>query len=190
VGVGSNIRPEENVRRAFGALSEEPGVTLTGIATFYRTAPIADPTASTSLPDQRPLEFDPDFLNGVLEIRTALSSGELVRLLAEVEGALGRERPGRRFAPRTIDLDLLLFGREEVPNGGPVWEEIGPNKYMAHSDIERRSFVAHPLMELAPELILPPHGVPLRAFAASFDTPGGKPETELTAAFRSRFLAT
>ena len=190
VGVGSNIRPEENVRRAFGALSGEPGVTLTGISTFYRTAPIADPTDSTSLPNQGPLKLDPDFLNGVLEIRTAFSSDGLLTLFTEIEEALGRERPGGRFAPRTIDLDLLLFGREEVPNGDPVWEEIGPHKYLAHSDIERRSFVAHPLMELAPELILPPHGAPLRAFAASFESPGGKPEIQIAEALRSLFLAT
>jgi len=190
VGVGSNIHPEENVRRALGALAQKPGVTLTGISTFYRTAPIPDPTNSTSLPDQGPSGLDPDFLNGVLEIRTALSSHELLTLFAQVEEALGRERHGRRFAPRTIDLDLLLFGREVAPDGLPVWEEIGPQKYLAHSDIERRSFVAHPLLELAPGLILPPYGAPLRAFAASFETPGGKREIELTAALRSRFLAT
>ena len=190
IGVGSNIRPEENVRKALGALSEGPGVTLTGISTFYRTAPIADPKRSISPPELGRQEFDPDFLNGVLEIRTELVSDELLALLTEVEGALGRVRPGGRFAPRTIDLDLLLFGREEGPDGDTVWEEIGPKKYLAHSDIERRPFVVHPLLELAPELVLPPHGAPLRAFAASFETPGGKAENELTEGLRSRFLAT
>ena len=186
VGVGSNIRPEENVLRSLLLLDETPGVTLTGISTFYRTAPLSDPSYSTSPPDQAPKASDPDFLNGVLEIRTYLPPEDLLSLLAGIEDALGRERPGNRYGPRTMDLDLLLYGREM--GDGPSWEAIGPDGFLAHSDIESRPFVTHPLMELAPDLLLPPHGTPVRAFAATFDTPGGTPETGFTDTLRSRFL--
>jgi len=189
VGVGSNIHPKEKIIRALESLAETPGVTLTGISTFYRTAPLADPKDSISLPTEDLQDPDPDFLNGVLEIRTHRSSDELLALFAKIERALGRERPGNRFAPRTMDLDLLLYGREKGEEANSIWQEIGPGGFLAHSDIESRSFVAHPLMELAPNLILPPHGMPIRAFAASFEAPGGKPETVFTETLRSRFLA-
>jgi 2-amino-4-hydroxy-6-hydroxymethyldihydropteridine diphosphokinase len=189
IGVGSNIEPEENVRKALALLTETPGITLTGISTFYRTAPLPDPDESTSLPTDTPKDFDPDFLNGVLSIRTLLSSSELLARFAEIEHALGRKRPGNRYAPRTMDLDLLLYGREEDTAASPEWEKIGPNEFMAHSDIERRAFVALPLFELSPDLILPPHRVPLRAFAASFGTPGGTPEDAFSEQLRSLFLS-
>ncbi len=188
VGVGSNIHPEENVIRALESLEETPGVTLTGISTFYRTAPLFDPKDSTALPNGGLQNFDPDFLNGVLEIRTLRSSDELLALFEGIERAQGRERPGNRYAPRTMDLDLLLFGREKEDEANPIWEEIGPDGFLTHSDIESRPFVAHPLLELAPNLILPPHGMPLRALTASFDTPGGEPKTAFAETLRSRFL--
>jgi len=188
VGVGSNIHPEENVMRALESLGGTPGVTLTGISTFYRTEPLSDPEDSTSPLHVVLQDFDPDFLNGVLEIRTLHSSDELLALFEGIERALGRERPGNRYAPRTMDLDLLLFGRETEDEAKPIWQEIGPVGFLAHSDIESRPFVAHPLLELAPDLILPPHGMPLRALTASFDTPGGEPKTLFTEVLRSRFL--
>jgi len=188
VGVGSNIRPDENVVRALEFLTEPPDVTLTGISTFYRTAALPDPADSTAPPDQRLQNLDPDFLNGVLELRTTLMPTELLSLLTNTERALGRHRPSNRYASRTMDLDLLLFGRKEGEGHPPIWEKIGPSGYLAHSDIERRPFVTHPLLELAPDLILPRYGMPLRALAASFDTPGGQPETDFTKTLRSRFL--
>lgn len=189
VGVGSNIQPEENVVWALESLSEKPGVTLTGISTFYRTAPLTDPNRASLLPEDGAPDPDPDFLNGVLEIRTFLTPENLLMLFAGIENALGRTRRGNRFAPRTIDLDLLLYGHGEAEVGPPMWEEIGDDGMMAHSDIFRRAFVACPLMELSPDLILPPHNVPLRALAGTFESSGGKPEDPLTRELRRRFLA-
>lgn len=189
VGVGSNIHPEENVPRALEAISRNSSIALTGISTFYRTAPISDPVSSTRPPDQKTHDLGQDFLNGVLELRTDLSSAGLLVFFNQVEEALGRVRPGTPFAPRTMDLDLLLFGKENASGASPSWEAIGPSGYRAHNDIERRAFVAHPLLELAPDLSLPPHGVPLRAFAAIFDTPGGRPENDFSSGLRSRFLS-
>ena len=82
VGVGSNIHPEENVERALESLTETQNVTLTGISTFYRTAALSDPRDSTAPPDRGLHDPDPDFLNGVLEIRTLHTSTELLALLA------------------------------------------------------------------------------------------------------------
>lgn len=186
IGVGSNLQPEENVLRAIQALREVPGVTLTGISTFYRTAALSDP--SNALAPSDPDTADPDFLNGVLEVRTVLSPGELLTLFSDIEQSLGRERGSNRFAPRTMDLDLLLYGSGEGGEAEVEWHEIGADGARAHRDIERRAFVAHPLLELAPNLILPPHRVPLRALAGSFETPGGAAEMTLTDNLRRRFL--
>jgi 2-amino-4-hydroxy-6-hydroxymethyldihydropteridine diphosphokinase len=188
VGVGSNIQPEDNVRWALEALSERPGVTLTGISTFYRTAAMTDPNKASLLPEEGAPDPDPDFLNGVLELRTFLTPENLLMLFAGIENALGRTRRGNRFAPRTIDLDLLLYGFGETGEGQSQWGEIGDDGRKAHRDIFRRAFVACPLMELAPDLILPPHNVPLQALACTFDSPGGKPEDPLTQDLRRRFL--
>ncbi len=188
VGVGSNIRPEENVSKGLGLLVDTPGINVTGISTFYRTAPLADPSGSiVQIPEESEAP-DPDFLNGVLALRTFLSTTELLNRLTEIEGTLGRERPSKRFAPRTMDLDLLLFGLDEGAGTNPQWMEIGPAGIFSHSDIQRRGFVALPLLELAPDLVLPPYSIPLRAMALSFDTPGGKAETSFTAELRARFL--
>lgn len=188
LGVGSNIQPEDHVRGALQALAEHPDVTVTKISTFYRTAPLSDPNSSHLPPDSDPVETDPDFLNGVLEIRTRLSPDELLDLLAEIERASGRVRPANPYAPRTLDLDLLLYGLGHSGVSGPTWSEIGPTGYLAHSDIGRRAFVALPLLELAPDLSLPPHGIPLKAYAAVFESPGGLPEEAFTTDLRARFL--
>lgn len=189
IGVGSNIRPEENVRGALKALSESKVLSVVGISTFYRTAPLPDPRDSASDPNRDILQADPDFLNGVLEVRTFLGPAGLLALLGEIEKALGRRRPSKAYAPRTLDLDLLLFGELKEGSTDPLWQPVGQDGSLAHRDIERRAFVAHPLLELAPDLSLPPHGVPLRAFAMSFDTPGGRPEVDFTRDLRTRFLA-
>ena len=188
VGVGSNIQPESNVSWALESLSEKPGITVTGISTFYWTAPLSDPNRAVLLPEGGDPDPDPDFLNGVLEIRTFLTPENLLMLFAGIENALGRVRRGNAYAPRTIDLDLLLYGRVESGGGPARWEVIGDDGSEAHRDIFRRAFVACPLMELSPDLILPPHQVPLRALATSFDSPGGKPERILTQEWRRRFL--
>jgi 2-amino-4-hydroxy-6-hydroxymethyldihydropteridine diphosphokinase len=190
VGVGSNLQPERNIERALEGLLAAPGVSLTAISTFYRTAALSDPDNTASLLDSdlSTPESDPDFLNGVLAIRTFLSPGDLLGLFHAIETGLGREREYNRYAPRTMDLDLLLYGKVTFDESDPEWLEIGIPEVRAHRDIERRAFVALPLLELAPELILPPYRTPLRAFAASFETPAGKAETAFSENLRERFL--
>jgi len=167
LGVGSSLSPEENILRALTALSGFPGIEVTRTSNFYRTPPLPAPGASPVT-----VANDPDFLNGVFEIRTELSPETLTLALAEVENATGRVRAANKYAPRSLDLDLLVY----LPAGRSSTE--GP--YPVHRDITTRSWVALPLFELAPDLLLPPHDTPLAQVASTFTDPGGTPDVLFT----------
>lgn len=158
VGVGSNIDPETHIPAALTALDATSGVRLTGVSTFYRTSPVDAPGT-------------PDFYNGVVELMVSLDLDELRALLDDVEAAGGRRRSADRHAPRRIDLDLLLFG-------DPAASE--PGLAVLHPDVIRRSYVALPLLELAPGLVLPGDHGPLAAIASRFEDPGHEPLTEFS----------
>lgn len=85
----------------------------------------------------------PNFLNAVVEVRTSLDARELLALLKSIETRLGRSA-GERWGPREIDLDLLLYGDEEVDE---------PDLRLPHPKMWERSFVLVPLAEIAPELV-------------------------------------
>ena len=122
---------EENVRRALDLLAELGSVRSSRVRE-------TDPVGVT---DQ------PNFLNAVAELDTDLAARELLERLLEIERALGRERSTeQRWGPRTIDLDLLLYGDETI-------EE--PGLSVPHPRLAERRFVLEPLCELAPELTLP-----------------------------------
>lgn len=189
LSVGSNIRPEESVTVALELLAGNPDISLTGISTFYRTPPIPFPGGASRGETESAQGYEaPDFLNGVLEIRTGLSQEGLQEVLNEVEVALGRERTGDRYAPRAMDLDLLLYAPGSRDNGVDAWAALAPDAPVIHPDVRGRSFVALPLFELAPDLELPPDGAPIRIVAESFSGPCGTPEPALTRMLRSRFL--
>ncbi len=123
VGIGSNIEPERNVREAVRRLGE--AVRVTGVSTFYRTEPEGRPE-------------QPAFYNGVVEIETDLPPEELKQtVLRRIEADLGRVRSEDKYAPRTIDLDIVIYDRELCDP--LVWE---------------RAFLAVPLCELVPDLVL------------------------------------
>lgn len=178
VGVGSNIKPFENVFQALQELENVPGLELSGISTFYRTRALPAPGAT-----RRPPGEEPDYLNGVLALRTTLDPKALGRALEGVEAALGRVRTSEKFASRAMDLDLLLFLPPGVRDTTPP-PDIPP----LHPEVRSRPFIAIPLMELAPDLVLPPDGTPLREVAATFAGPGGNPESTFTQRLRDRFL--
>jgi 2-amino-4-hydroxy-6-hydroxymethyldihydropteridine diphosphokinase len=134
IGVGSNIEPEANIRAALGLLGRH--VRVTQVSTFYRTEPIGRPE-------------HPAFHNGVFEVETDQPPRELKRVLRQVESSLGRRRSADRYAPRTIDLDLLLWDDVEVES-----DELR----LPDPEIAERVFVAVPLCELAPNLVLPGSG--------------------------------
>lgn len=162
VGVGSNIEPETHIPAALIELDRAPGTRLTGISTFYRTLPVGAPDTA-------------DFYNGVVALQTALSAQDLSALLADLEARRGRLPSSDRHAPRTIDLDLLLYGDRESRVPGMI---------LPHPDIPLRAFVALPLMELAPDLVLPGPAGPLATWAAAFDEPPGQRLSDFTSSLQ------
>ncbi len=132
IAVGSNIKPEENVRAALLALAAQEQIVA--ISTIYRTRP-------EGRPDQQ------DFYNCVVEIRTEKTPEALkFQVLRRIENGLGRERTSDKFAPRTIDLDLMLYDDLIIETNGLV---------LPDPEIASRPFLAGCLSELAPDLILP-----------------------------------
>jgi 2-amino-4-hydroxy-6-hydroxymethyldihydropteridine diphosphokinase len=166
IGVGSNIDPENNILSACALLKENAG--LTGISVFYRTEPVGN-------------RNQPRFYNGVVGIRTALTPESLKRdVLRAIESSLGRVRTGDRNAPRTIDLDILLFGDLVIRSGTLVI----PDPY-----IEVRPFVGVPLYELAGDIALPGSGRRLKEIAGSAPKEGLEPLMDFTKRLRERMLS-
>lgn len=134
VGLGANVgNRRENLDRAVELLAAEPGVRVLAVSSVRETDPVG-------------YEDQPRFLNAACALETELRPRELLERLLAIERALGRERAGPRFGPRTIDLDLLLYGNETL-------DEPGLN--IPHPRLAERLFVLEPLYELAPDLVLP-----------------------------------
>jgi 2-amino-4-hydroxy-6-hydroxymethyldihydropteridine diphosphokinase len=138
IGFGSNQGDRWlHMVRALEALGKAPGVELVRTSSLYRTEPVG-------YNDQE------DFFNGVAEVRTSLSPRELLRTLKGIEKDLGRKSGGRRWGPRTIDLDLLLYGSRVVRSGELT---------IPHPEMHRRRFVMVPLAEIGPEVSHPELGL-------------------------------
>ena len=136
VGIGSNLGDREtHLRSAVDLLAAEDGIDVVAVSRLRETEPVG------------PVEQGP-FLNGAVQVTTGLSPRELLQRLLAVEQRLGRVR-GERFGPRTIDLDLLVYGDEVV-------EE--PGLTVPHPRLHERRFALEPLVELAPGLVLPGRG--------------------------------
>jgi 2-amino-4-hydroxy-6-hydroxymethyldihydropteridine diphosphokinase len=130
VGLGANIGdPLQALADAVAQLAVLPETTLLRQSRIYRSAPV-DATG-------------PDFLNAVVELRTALTAPELLVQLQAIEQEAGRERPYRN-APRTLDLDLLLYGAAHMAS---------PRLTLPHPRMWERAFVLLPLAEIAPALV-------------------------------------
>jgi 2-amino-4-hydroxy-6-hydroxymethyldihydropteridine diphosphokinase len=98
----------------------------------------------------------PDFVNAVCRVRTGLAPAALMHDLLEIESQHGRERRGEKGGPRTLDLDLLLYGAEAIQSAALT---------VPHPRLHERAFVLYPLSELEPDLVIPGHG-PLRDLLA------------------------
>ncbi|MGI8607117.1 MAG: 2-amino-4-hydroxy-6-hydroxymethyldihydropteridine diphosphokinase [Gaiellaceae bacterium] len=134
VGLGSNLGDRDaTLLRALELLAGETGVAVASVSAFRETEPVG-------YVDQ------PRFLNAVAAVDTDLPARELLARLLGVERALGRRRDGPRFGPRTVDLDLLLYGDATI-------EELGLS--VPHPRLAERRFVLEPLAELDPALVLP-----------------------------------
>jgi 2-amino-4-hydroxy-6-hydroxymethyldihydropteridine diphosphokinase len=134
VGVGSNLGDRElMIWGAVHMLAFNPEVDVVAVSSIRETDPVG-------VVDQ------PRFLNAAVAVDTELDPLALLELLLSVERELGRTRDGPRFGPRTIDLDLLLYGDEEIDEPGLV---------VPHPRIAERLFVLEPLAELVPERRIP-----------------------------------
>jgi len=135
VGLGSNLGDREaTLREALARLGEEEGVSVLAVSSFRETEPVGKV-------DQ------PNFVNAAAALETSLEARELLDRLLEVERGLGRDRGAEeRWGPRTIDLDLLLFGEETIAE---------PGLTVPHPRLAERAFVLEPLLELDPDLTLP-----------------------------------
>ena len=136
VGLGSNLDdPERHVRQALQELGRLPRTQLIACSSLYRTAPVGKL-------DQ------PDFVNAVALLASALSPRELLAELLALEARHGRVR-GERNGPRTLDLDLLLLGDQVVHEAGLE---------VPHARMHERAFVLLPLAEISPGVVIPGHG--------------------------------
>lgn len=165
VGIGSNIDPEMNVKEALRQLKKQ--VSLRAISTVYLTEPIG-PT------------IQPPFYNCVIEIATQLQPQELKHaVLQRIEEVLGRKRTSDKFAPRTIDLDLLLYDDLAMTTDGLT---------IPDPDIVRRPFLAVALYELAPGLVLPGSNENVDEAAATLSRDGMQPLAAYTDLLRKEIL--
>ena len=144
VGLGANLgEPEAQVRRAVTALGKFPMTRLLAVSSLYRSAPVG-------------VGEQPDFINAVAAIETGLSARALLDELLAIEARFGRRRdvPG---APRTLDLDLLLYGDSVLAEPGLV---------VPHPRMHERAFVLVPLAEIAPDAVVPEKGSVAALFAS------------------------
>jgi 2-amino-4-hydroxy-6-hydroxymethyldihydropteridine diphosphokinase len=138
VGLGSNLGDREGtIRRALDVLAAEPGVRVVAVSTLIDTEPVG------------PVE-QPRFLNGVAELDTTLAARDVLAVLLGIESRFGRRREGvPPQGPRTLDLDLLLYGQEVIAE---------PGLAVPHPRLHERRFVLEPLAEVAPGLEVPGKG--------------------------------
>ncbi|MGM0594928.1 MAG: 2-amino-4-hydroxy-6-hydroxymethyldihydropteridine diphosphokinase [Pseudomonadota bacterium] len=140
IGLGSNLNdPVAQLGQALDALRQLADSRLTAVSRLYRSDPMGPPG-------------QPDYVNAVAMLDTRMEPLLLLDALQQIEQAQGRVRSGERWGPRTLDLDLLLYGAEVIDH---------PRLQVPHPQLRQRSFVLVPLAELAPELTLP-DGVTLR----------------------------
>jgi 2-amino-4-hydroxy-6-hydroxymethyldihydropteridine diphosphokinase len=136
IALGSNLGDRErHLELAVEELRSLPSVRVLAVSTWIERDSVGGPEGS------------PPYLNGALLLETGLGARELLQALLAIERDHGRRRrPGIRDEPRTLDLDLLLFGDQSI-------EE--PDLRVPHPRLEEREFVLAPLSEVAPELVLP-----------------------------------
>ena len=134
IALGSNLaNPLHQVQSALNALAELPQTKLIATSSLYRTPPLGP-------------QDQPDYLNAVVALDTDLSAENLLDHTQKIELEHGRVRKDERWGPRTLDLDILLFGDEIINT-----ERLT----VPHYDMKNRQFMLYPLAEIAPELHFP-----------------------------------
>lgn len=137
VGLGSNVDdPIAHIARAFGELAALPDTRLVARSPLYMSPPMGP-------------QDQPDFINAVAALVTSLAPGALLQALLGIERAHGRQRDGTRWGPRSLDLDLLLYGEQVLH---------GPDLILPHPGLHERAFVLYPLADIAPQQTVPGFG--------------------------------
>ncbi len=137
VGLGSNLAdPIYQLRQAFAELDAIPDTSVVSISGLYRSAPVGPQNQA-------------DFINAAVSLDTQQSAINLLKHLLDIEQQHGRDRSVGRWGPRTLDLDLLLFGADILQEESLI---------VPHPAMHERSFVLIPLAEIAPEIIIPGRG--------------------------------
>lgn len=134
IAIGSNLAsPLEQVNAAVQAIGEIPDSRIVAVSSFYRTPPLGP-------------QDQPDYLNAAVALDTALAPEELLNHTQRIELQQGRVRKAERWGPRTLDLDIMLFGDEVINTDRLI---------VPHYDMKNRGFMLWPLFEIAPDLIFP-----------------------------------
>jgi 2-amino-4-hydroxy-6-hydroxymethyldihydropteridine diphosphokinase len=134
IAIGSNLAsPLEQVNAAIAALGEIPQSRVIAVSSFYRTPPLGP-------------QDQPDYLNAAVALETTLSPEELLDNTQRIELQQGRVRKAERWGPRTLDLDIMLFGGSVIQT---------PRLTVPHYDMRNRGFMLWPLFEIAPDLRFP-----------------------------------
>uniref|UniRef100_UPI001C7D0A6B 2-amino-4-hydroxy-6- hydroxymethyldihydropteridine diphosphokinase n=2 Tax=Enterobacterales TaxID=91347 RepID=UPI001C7D0A6B len=134
IAIGSNLAsPLEQVNAALKALGDIPESHILIVSSFYRTPPLGP-------------QDQPDYLNAAVALETSLAPEELLNHTQRIELQQGRVRKAERWGPRTLDLDIMLFGNEVINT-----ERLT----VPHYDMKNRGFMLWPLFEIAPELVFP-----------------------------------
>ena len=137
VGLGANLGDRERtVRAAVDALAVEDGIEVVAASALRETEPVG-------------VGEQPRFINGAVALDTTLPARELLDRLLTVEQRFGRIRAAGEHGPRTLDLDLLLYGDDVIDE---------PGLTLPHPRLHERRFVLEPLAELAPALVVPGRG--------------------------------
>jgi 2-amino-4-hydroxy-6-hydroxymethyldihydropteridine diphosphokinase len=166
IGIGSNIEPAENVRSAIRSLSRQ--TRLLGISTVYLSAAL-------ERPEQSP------YYNCVVAIETGATPAEIkFGILRRIEDQLGRRRTADKYAPRTIDLDLIVYGDLALDADGIR---------LPDPDILERPFLAIPLFELAPDLVLAGYDLPICEIAARLPQDGMEALQDYTRVLREEIIS-
>jgi len=147
LALGSNLAdPLQQVQNALDALAAIPQTRVVTVSSFYRTPPYGP-------------QDQPDYLNAVVELATALQPDALLDHTQRVEQEQGRVRKAHRWGPRTLDLDILLFDRQTLASDRLT---------VPHYDMHNRAFMLVPLLEIAPAITLP-NGTPVASLLAPLD---------------------
>ncbi|QCR37121.1 2-amino-4-hydroxy-6-hydroxymethyldihydropteridine diphosphokinase [Nissabacter sp. SGAir0207] len=150
LALGSNLaEPLDQVNAALTALDALPQTRLVRRSSFYRSKPLGP-------------QDQPDYLNAVVELATALPPEALLDATQAIEQQQGRVRKAERWGPRTLDLDMLLYGEQVIST---------PRLTVPHYDMMNREFMLYPLFEIAPDLVFP-SGVALDAHLRGIDRNG------------------